>query len=341
VLEICFQLLLLHAKSDATSRRLNRAETVQSALVASRKQAEARSGPNYLPMTSRHAALVELVSAQFAGDEKARYAFMCVPRRLFAPEPLPAGITENSVYENTPIKSGFWHQSQPTVYAEALRLMRIDDELGLFSFLCIGSGSGYFNSLVAVMQNWQGVNCGIELRSEMAALSRTRIAAFCRQVGVLNNIDIRHGNTFMSLHAQGGKFDRIYVASAVDESSAAQLCSLLSNGGIMLAPVAIPGAKYQHLCVYTKSVDGTKLTRAKGMEVNYAVAIPAVPRHPHALAGVAPDRLGPWSCGGCSVNFNTANRNVTSAGYLCTKGCKIVLCADCAQIAVAPMIQWR
>lgn len=72
VLEICFQLLLLHAKSDATSRRLNRAETVQSALVASRKQAEARSGPNYLPMTSRHAALVELVSAQFAGDEKAR-----------------------------------------------------------------------------------------------------------------------------------------------------------------------------------------------------------------------------------------------------------------------------
>lgn len=109
-------------------------EVVQRALAEER----ARAGPRYLPMTRLHAALV--AQLDFGGDSKARYAFMSVPRRLFAPEPLPSSISEADVYANRPIKYGFWHQSQPLIYVEALKHMRINDDLGSFSFLCIGSG---------------------------------------------------------------------------------------------------------------------------------------------------------------------------------------------------------
>jgi protein-L-isoaspartate O-methyltransferase len=86
------------------------------------------------------------------------------------------------------------------------------------------------------MPSWQGVNCVIELRDEMVALSRARLAAFCRQVNVRNNVTIRHGNAFVSLHRSRGTFDRIDVGAAVDPVDLPRLLAMLAVGSVMLVP---------------------------------------------------------------------------------------------------------
>lgn len=345
--EICLQLLLQAAaaappaaapaaqKRGALARTttvLSR-ETVQAAL--SPERAPVAAGPRYLPMTKRHAALVTLLTSEFQGDAKTRYAFMCVPRRLFAPEPLPVGISEDDIYANTPIKYGFWHQSQPTVYAGALRSMRIDDDLGAFSFLCVGSGSGYLNALVAVMQNWQGVNCGIELRADMVALARTRLDAFCRTVNVHNNIEIRHGNAFVSLDPSGGTFDRIYVAAGIAKRDLARLCAMLNVGGIMLAPVTVDERTGQQgLCVFEKDSDG-KIASMNVMAVRYKLAIGAAAQHAHALAPFVNERER--QCSNCHDSFAAGTKT-----YRCARGCDFALCGDCHAVSqTAAIVKWH
>jgi protein-L-isoaspartate(D-aspartate) O-methyltransferase len=352
VLELCYGLLLQvqqhqqqlqhqasapAASSAASSRKLNRSTTVlssasvQEALAAER----ARVGPNYLPMTKWHAALVAELSADFGSDAKTRYAFMCVPRRVFAPEPLPRGFTEAMVYENRPISDGgFWHQSQPKIYAAALRHMRIDDDLGAFSFLCIGSGSGYFNAMVAVMQNWRGLNCGVEIREEMVTLSRTRLAAFCHQVNTSNNITIRQGNAFVSLSSHGGTFDRIYVAAAVDQSDLARLCALLSVGGIMLVPVNL-GPQRQGLLLLEKRSDGS-VTSQQVEAVSYRHAIKTI-AHPHALAQTKD--ASEWVCDNCKLQFGSQHTDIKR--FRCVQRCDFDFCGDCHAAASIPIIQWR
>ena len=80
-------------------------------------------------------------------SEKIIAAFKEVDRKLF----LPPHLHTLDVYANTPLRepcknAGFYHQSQPLIYGRVLeRLMPITPGM---AFLNVGSGTGYFSTLV-------------------------------------------------------------------------------------------------------------------------------------------------------------------------------------------------
>lgn len=103
-----------------------------------------RQGPRYPAMTASHRRLVAAIKFDTSSNgQKALHAFQSVPRRLFAPTVLTRQ-EEAKIYDDSSwiASRGYFHMSQPSLYAQALTMMRINDDIHTFSFLNIGGGTG-------------------------------------------------------------------------------------------------------------------------------------------------------------------------------------------------------
>merc|ERR1719387_2340402 len=120
-------------------------------------------------------------------------AFMKVDRQHFWPR------VQRGVYVNLPLRSGKLHMSTPPVYAAALEKL-LPLEPGT-SFLNIGSGSGYFNSLVGERLGDDSVNHGIDIWDSILDHARER----CK-----TSIQFFKGNVYNLDVDLSMKYDRIY-----------------------------------------------------------------------------------------------------------------------------------
>lgn len=154
-------------------------------------------------------------------------AFRAVDRAQFWIRGLRAEIYGNEVYGDAPLRYGKLHQSAPHIYARALEAL-MPLKTGM-SFLNIGSGTGYFSTLVAEILG-EGVNDGLELWPENVAHAQER----CRLLGK-HHIAFNQGNVYQLDVNLGMRYSRIYIGACACPR-AQYLYSLLEVGGILVGP---------------------------------------------------------------------------------------------------------
>eukprot|EP00435_Cladocopium_sp_Y103_P066831 s1426_g29.t1 len=129
-------------------------------------------------------------------------AFKAVDRAHFWIRGLRSEIYGTEVYGDAPLRYGKLHQSAPHIYARALEAL-MPLKTGM-SFLNIGSGTGYFSSLVAEILG-DGVNDGLELWPENVAHAQER----CNMLGK-HHITFNVGNVYQLDVNLGMRYSRIY-----------------------------------------------------------------------------------------------------------------------------------
>lgn len=116
--------------------------------------------------------------------------------------------------------------SAPSIYGEALEsLLPLSS---CHSFLCIGSGTGYFNTLVGETRGGAGANIGVEKKKELVELSRRLSPPHL-------GIHFLEGDAFLIDLDRSQCFDRIYVAAGAENVNK-NLYSLLRPGGVLVGP---------------------------------------------------------------------------------------------------------
>ena len=85
-------------------------------------------------------------------------------------------LTNSSrAYDNDPVKEGMLHLSAPYMYARILVELEIENTKGI-DMLNIGSGTGYFSTLIAQLLGPTGSVHGIEVNPKLVVHAKERIA---------------------------------------------------------------------------------------------------------------------------------------------------------------------
>mmetsp|Transcript_43761 Transcript_43761/g.103398 ORF Transcript_43761/g.103398 Transcript_43761/m.103398 type:complete len:481 (-) Transcript_43761:180-1622(-) len=150
-------------------------------------------------------------------------AFRAVDRSKFWVE--SAG---SIAFADMPLRHGRLHISAPHIYAKALESM-LPLENGM-SFLNIGSGTGYFSSIVAELLGKTAIHDGVDIWPETVAHAKQR----CSQNGN-HHINFTVGNVYNLDVDQGMRYDRIYLGACANARSK-YLYRLLEVGGILIGP---------------------------------------------------------------------------------------------------------
>merc|ERR1719487_1069034 len=147
-------------------------------------------------VAASNAAMVqELEDSGTLTTPKCVAAFRAIDRQHFW---VPGG--GELAYADMPLRHGRLHQSAPHIYAKALEsLMPLRPGM---SFLNVGSGTGYFNSIVAELNGAMATNHGIDIWQEAVAHSANR----CREIGK-EFIEFTLGNVYQLNVDQTTRYD--------------------------------------------------------------------------------------------------------------------------------------
>merc|ERR1719478_35826 len=150
-------------------------------------------------------------------------AFQAVDRQHFW---VPGGA--ELAYADMPLRHGRLHQSAPHIYARALEsLMPLKPGM---SFLNVGSGTGYFSSIISELCGADAISDGIDIWPETIAHARE-----CCQRLDKEHITFTEGNVYQLDVEQGMRYDRIYLGACANAKSK-YLYRLLEVGGILVGP---------------------------------------------------------------------------------------------------------
>lgn len=152
-------------------------------------------------------------------------AFLAADRRHFwASDPSNVDF----IYADMPLRTGRLHLSAPHIYAKALESF-MPLEPGM-SFLNVGSGTGYFNSIVGELIGDVATNHGIDIWPEVVDHSRER----CRAIGK-QSIEFSVGNVYQLDVNRTTRYTRIYLGACANSRSK-YLYRLLEVGGVLIGP---------------------------------------------------------------------------------------------------------
>lgn len=144
----------------------------------------------------------------------------------------------DSAYKDLAWKHGNIHLSAPCIYAEVLESLCLAPGL---SFLNLGSGTGYLNTMAGLILGPYGVNHGVEYHQDVidyavAGLERFRQMAdsfdefeFCEPVFTRGNC------LLLSPHCR--LYDRLYCGAACPPEHENYMKNLINIGGILVMPL--------------------------------------------------------------------------------------------------------
>lgn len=171
----------------------------------------------------------ELVrSGALRGDSPVRGAFEAVDRREFWSADNSEGA--KLAYADMPLRSNGskLHLSAPHIYAKAVESL-LPLRPGM-SFLNVGSGTGYFNSIISEMTGPLATNHGIEIWSETVEHAK----ACCGRLGK-HHIQFTVANVYQLDVNWTMRYDRIYLGACANSRSK-YLYRLLEVGGVLIGP---------------------------------------------------------------------------------------------------------
>eukprot|EP00465_Bigelowiella_longifila_P005988 CAMPEP_0185269738 /NCGR_PEP_ID=MMETSP1359-20130426/40674_1 /TAXON_ID=552665 /ORGANISM="Bigelowiella longifila, Strain CCMP242" /LENGTH=266 /DNA_ID=CAMNT_0027861049 /DNA_START=1 /DNA_END=797 /DNA_ORIENTATION=- len=97
-------------------------------------------------------------------------AFLATDRKHFCPKEM-----ERFAYDDRPIRHGRFHMSAPHIYASSLEILDLREG---DKFLCVGSGSGYFCTLVGNIIGPTGINHGIEIFGDVVDFANEKCLSY-------------------------------------------------------------------------------------------------------------------------------------------------------------------
>jgi protein-L-isoaspartate O-methyltransferase len=190
-------------------------------------QLPARLRVKYPQMSAEQTAMLEALAIDPIQHSPIFHALSSVPRAWFATE-------ESSRVHDIDAHAG----GMPAPRLCSDLLLWLDLERGPVSFLNVHSGGvGYINALVAVMQNWAGVNRGTGSDSALIEHAQQRVDVFARMCGVGGNNRVAFTKEASDDDAS---FDRVLVSAVCPSASYVRerLMRLVNSGGVLVAPCA-------------------------------------------------------------------------------------------------------
>lgn len=162
-------------------------------------------------------------------SEAVERAFKNVDRANFLPEEVKGAAYLDQPVRHRSDRGVVFHMSAPHIYATVLDELELEDGN---SFLCVGSGTGYLNTLVASMVGHSAPNHGVELDPGLVRWARQRTA-----LAQALHIEFEQGDAFF-IDNDARKYDRIWVSAACHFTRCRHnFVNLLNPGGILLMPL--------------------------------------------------------------------------------------------------------
>ncbi|VDN58267.1 unnamed protein product [Dracunculus medinensis] len=160
-----------------------------------------------------------------------------VDRSLFFPNDSKSFAYKDVAWKSVAGSPGHLHISAPCIYANVLEHLELEKGL---SFLNVGSGTGYLNTVVGFFLGSNGLNHGIELHPNIVEFARARVFDFlirpevqCYDWAIPS---YSSGNGLMLHPIYNCKYDRVYCGASVPESHRESLWDLLKVGGVLVMP---------------------------------------------------------------------------------------------------------
>ncbi|XP_076647910.1 protein-L-isoaspartate O-methyltransferase domain-containing protein 1 isoform X2 [Halictus rubicundus] len=143
----------------------------------------------------------------------------------------------NSAYKDFPWGQGDILLSAPSVYCEVVEKLCLQPGQ---SFLNIGSGTGYLNTVAGLLLTHRGINHGIELKENCIKYAYERLEQFMKTSPALDEFDFCEprfvqGNCLNVI--QDRQYDRVYCGAECPEMSHAFIEQFVCIGGILVMPV--------------------------------------------------------------------------------------------------------
>ncbi|ERL95795.1 hypothetical protein D910_00312, partial [Dendroctonus ponderosae] len=92
----------------------------------------------------------------------------------------------DTAYKDQAWKKGNLHISSPGIYAEVMEALEFEPGL---SFLNMGSGTGYFSTVVGLILGTNGINHGIEIHADVIDYANERLEDFKKLSGAIDEFD--------------------------------------------------------------------------------------------------------------------------------------------------------
>ena len=170
-------------------------------------------------------------------------------------------------YEDDPWRRGNLHLSAPCIYARVVEALELKPGL---SFLNLGSGTGYLNTIIGLLVGPNGLNHGIEYHPDVVEYAHKRLQQFKQQSYAIDKYEFSEpifikGNC-LNINPNS-RYDRIYLGAACLPEMETFMKKLISpNGGILVMPYE------NHLTRYIRHGDNEWKTE-KLMNVNFTLMI--------------------------------------------------------------------
>lgn len=145
--------------------------------------------------------------------------------------------TRHRAYRDVAWKKALLHMSAPCIYSEALEALELEEGL---SFLNVGSGTGYFNTMVGLAVGPNGVNHGVEIHSWLIEYANARVREFMEKSTAIDELEFCEPKFFcgngLCITNPRRVYDRIYCGAQVPVDYNNYFQQLLRVGGILVMP---------------------------------------------------------------------------------------------------------
>lgn len=170
-------------------------------------------------------------------------------------------------YDDDPWRRGNLHLSAPCIYAKVVEALDLRPGL---SFLNLGSGTGYLNTIIGLLVGPNGINHGVEFHSDVVDYAYKKLQQFKRQSYAIDKYEFSEpvfikGNC-INLNPNL-KYDRIYLGAACLPELEIFMKNLVKpSGGVLVMPYE------NRLMRYIRTSENSWETD-KLMDVNFTLMI--------------------------------------------------------------------
>lgn len=176
-----------------------------------------------------------------------------------------------TAYEDIAWRNGLLHMSAPCIYSKVMEALELGKGM---SFINLGSGTGYLNTLVGYAIGPYGINHGIELHADNVTYAKERLEEFIQKAPRFDDLELCEpqfvvGNC-LNLSVENRLYDRVYCGAACPPERQEVLQNMVKVGGILVTPVGDQLLKIKRL-------GPTEFTSENILPVSFASLI--VPSH--------------------------------------------------------------
>jgi len=144
-----------------------------------------------------------------------------------------------SAYKDLAWKHGNIHLSAPCIYAEVLENLELGPGM---SFLNLGSGTGYLNTMIGLIIGPYGVNHGVEYHADVIDYAQQHVHTYCKTVDSFDEFEFcppyfTRGNCLL-LASSCRLYDRLYCGAACPPEYENYMKNLIKVGGILVMPLS-------------------------------------------------------------------------------------------------------